>query len=192
MTKMKNLSKKRLPERRPIIFNSTRVLALCLILPAILLSQTATSSIENIEAVFIYHFTQYVKWDAPNTSRSFDIAVIGNCGIIDPMKTIAEKRIVDQKTIRIRQIAQIQDLDSAQILFIPRSEENLLDKILRQMRDRCVLVVSEIDGAVDQGAMINFVLIEGKVKFEINLQAMKKARLYPSSQLLKLATRVIE
>lgn len=167
-------------------------LVLFLILPVLLHSQTGASSIQNIHAVFLYNFIQYLKWEAPDTSDTFDIAVIGNSATLDPLKQIAEKRTVNEKKIRIRQISQIGDLGTARILFIPESEENVLDEILFQTRDRCVLTVSEIDGAADRGAMIHFILVEGKIKFEINLRSMRKARISPSSQLLKLATRVIE
>jgi hypothetical protein len=50
--------------------------------------------------------------------------------------------------------------------------------------------VGEAEGLGFLGVAVNFVLREGTVKFEMNEQALKKARIQTSSQLLKLAILV--
>jgi hypothetical protein len=53
-----------------------------------------------------------------------------------------------------------------------------------------VLTVSDLPGFTGNGGMIQFMLRENKVRFEVNLTAAEKAGLTLSSQLLKVATDV--
>jgi hypothetical protein len=58
------------------------------------------------------------------------------------------------------------------------------------VRGKPVLIVSEAPGALEQGSMINFVLAERRVKFEIGLERAEYAGLSVSSRLLAVAVRV--
>jgi hypothetical protein len=52
---------------------------------------------------------------------------------------------------------------------------------------QCVLTVCDIDGFVENGGVIRFVTMDNKVHFEININAVERARLKMSSKLLNLA-----
>jgi hypothetical protein len=52
--------------------------------------------------------------------------------------------------------------------------------------------VTESPGALDQGSMINFVVADRRVKFEIALDTAEKAGLVLSSRLLAVAMRVLK
>jgi len=72
------------------------------------------------------------------------------------------------------------------MLFIPRSAPFDLTEILDKV-DKGTLTVSEEGGAAKLGTAINFVIINDKLKFEINKRSIYLAGLKASSQLLKLA-----
>jgi len=54
-----------------------------------------------------------------------------------------------------------------------------------------VLTVGEMEGFTERGGMIAFRLKEDIVRFEINLDQVKHAHLKMSSQLIRLAQKVI-
>ena len=80
---------------------------------------------------------------------------------------------------------------SCQILFINSSATGKLESILRRLSGESVLTVSENVSFTALGGMINFVVKNDKIGFEINKRATDKAGLKLSSQLLKLAKSVI-
>jgi len=147
---------------------------------------------QELKAVFIYNFTKYINWLDSEPSATFDIAVIGESKIIEALRLIAEKRHVDQRDIQIKYFESSDQMNGCQILFIPESKKRQLNRIIDKIRDQNTLVISEIEGALSSGVMINFLLLEKRIKFEINLGAMKKSGFQPSSELLKLAVRIIE
>lgn len=146
--------------------------------------------IENVEAVFIYHFIKYIQWgDKP---ADFAIGVLGETQVYEPLEEIAQRQSARQGSIRVFQIGTSAEIDQCQIVFVGRQEEKQFPEVVRQTQDKNILIVSAEEGALGKGSMINFLVLEGTVKFEINLRAMKKAGFKPSSELLKLAVRVIE
>ena len=76
------------------------------------------------------------------------------------------------------------------ILFISSSEEGNLSKILEALKNLSILTVGEMKQFVESGGMINFTLVEDKVRFEINLGSAKKVNLKINPKLLKLAVSV--
>ena len=73
------------------------------------------------------------------------------------------------------------------ILLISASEKNQLQNILEMTKNKNILTVSDSNGFALEGVAINFVLVEGKLKFEINSNAINQAGLQVSSHLLKSA-----
>jgi hypothetical protein len=57
-------------------------------------------------------------------------------------------------------------------------------------RQRPVLIVSDAADGLEHGATINFVPTEGRIKFEVSLEAAQRAGLTISARLLALAVRV--
>jgi len=147
---------------------------------------------QELKAVFIYNFTKYMNWMDSEPSSTFDIAVVGDSQIAEPLRLVAQKRRVNQKDIHIKLFKDPDQIDQCHILFIPESKKKQLNRIIDNIQDKNTLVISEIEGALSSGVMINFLIVEDRIKFEINLKSMKKSGFQPSSELLKLAVRIIE
>lgn len=153
--------------------------------------QAEERRLAKFKAVFIYNFIEYVKWPAAKESGPFVIAVLGKSDITPFLQQIAPKRKVGGRKIEVRvQEALESDPPSCHILFVTSAYEKELEAIKGKLQGGYVLTVSDTKGFVQKGAHINFVLVDGKLKFEINPKTLDEAGLYMSSQLLKLALRV--
>ncbi|RZA15560.1 MAG: YfiR family protein, partial [Proteobacteria bacterium] len=53
-----------------------------------------------------------------------------------------------------------------------------------------LLIVTEAEGALDQGSMINFRVVDGRVRFEVALDTLEEAGLKVSSRMLGVALHV--
>jgi hypothetical protein len=148
---------------------------------------TEVSQNDLVKSVFIYNFTKYIRWPSDDTSGVFIIGILGESDISNPLKEIARKKTVSGREIKIKQYDSIRDVDQCHILFISLWDEEMIPDILNKVKDKSILTVSDIDNFSEQGGMINFILIEGKIKFEINLTSLENANLTAGSELLKLA-----
>jgi hypothetical protein len=97
---------------------------------------------------------------------------------------------IGNQTMVARRIADVQDAAKCRILFIASSESARMKLILAALGKSSVLTVSDMPDFTASSGMIQFVLEENKVRFEVNLSAADRAGLTLSSQLLKVATNV--
>jgi hypothetical protein len=83
-------------------------------------------------------------------------------------------------------------LQTCHVLFFCNSEKNYLADHLREAGRTAALTVGDMENFVQQKGIICFVKEDNKIRFEIHLSQAEKQHLKISSQLLKLARRVIQ
>ena len=81
----------------------------------------------------------------------------------------------------------LNDIGFCNILFISQSYINPIETVISKFRDKNVLIITEQLGYGEKGAHINFLISNNRLKFEVNLAAVKRSRLKLSSQLLEHA-----
>jgi hypothetical protein len=156
-------------------------------LPIITLADNKDVSLEDkTKAAFIYNFTKYIQWP-DDTLKTFNIAILGNSEILIPLKEIEKKKKVDNRKLKIKHYHDISDIDTCHILFISKSEEKKLPEILDSIGTRKILTIGDTEGFAEKGVAINFKIVKGKIRFEINSDVLDNLKLQVSSQLLKLA-----
>ena len=151
------------------------------------------SKADKLKAVFIYNFTEYIQWPDAKTSAPFVIAIIGKSPLVIPLKEIAQKKKVSgNRKIEIKLLKNIESIKTCQILFISASEKKKLAEIVKKVKGKHILTISDSKGFAARGVAINFVRIGEKVKFEMNRNVITHSGFKVSSQLLKLAIPIRE
>jgi len=173
-------------------------------------ADSAPSREYHVKAAFIYNFIKFVDWPKEKIADSNELITIGIIGK-DPFgnafEAVKGKKIKNKK-LAIKQYPGLEQykakhkdeyknkyqdaLKKCHILFICSSEKNHLKEIINFIKDSSVLTIGEMDGFLEGGGIIKFMMEEEKVRFEINTTAAKRAKLKIRSQLLRLAKRVVE
>ena len=170
-------------------------------------AESETSREYQIKAAFLFNFFKFVDWPEEKTVDSnepFTIGVIGTDPFGKSLEPIKEKEVKGRKVV-IKQIKNLKKKESSKnnkdviealrkchLLFICSSEKENLLTIIEALKDASVLTVGETAGFLESGGIINFLMEDKKVCFEINNFAAKQASLKIRSKLLRLARRVIE
>lgn len=144
---------------------------------------------DKVKTAFIYKFTKYVQWPAAG-NEEFRIAVIGDTAIAGHLQELAKERAADPRKIKVEQLRGPEEINDCHILFIAGSEKSRLPEILKRAEGRNILTVADSKGLAARGVAINFVVIDGRLRFEINRRAAERSGLQISSELLKLAILV--
>ena len=147
-----------------------------------------------VKAAFLYNFAKFVEWpDTAFTSKSapLNICILGKNPFNASLDDIRDKT-VSRRPLSIRMNPGIEKLDQCHILFISASEKNQLSYIIQRLNNASVLTVADMEGFTSAGGMINLVMQDNKVSFDINLKSARLAGLNISSRLLKLANTVRE
>ena len=149
----------------------------------------------SVKAAFLYNFARFVEW--PESAFEHRDAPITFCILgEDPFgatidKTLQNKRIHNRALI-IRRHKSVGQIKACHILFISTSEKQRLRQILESVQDQNVVTVSEMEGFARHGGIINLIIEDQRVRFEVNLDAAEQNQLKISSRVLKLAKVVLK
>ena len=83
---------------------------------------------------------------------------------------------VDGRQLRVKKIEHIEETGACHLLFISQSEKQRLPEILRRVPDRAILTVGDSEGSAKRGTIISFLIEDGAVHFEVNMQAAERGR----------------
>lgn len=142
-----------------------------------------------IKAAFVYNFAKFVEWPAASfkdTQTPLAICILGNDPLKGSLDNLKDKRI-EGRPVLVRKITTVEHSDECHMLFIPMAQKDNLLHILKAVQNRSILTVSDTKGFSNSGVMINLILIDNRIGFEINQATAGRASLRISSQLLKLA-----
>ncbi len=167
------------------------LLALCGGLDSPVKAQQSKPEEYQVKAVYLYNFGKFVEWPAAASREdSFTICVLGRDPFGGTLDAAVAGETIGEKKMAARRIADVQDSTNCKILFISASEAGRLKQILAALGKSSVLTVSDMPDFTAAGGMIQFVLNDNKVRFEVNLGAAQKNGLTLSSQLLKVALAI--
>jgi len=143
-----------------------------------------------VKAAFLFNFAKFVEWPPeafPGTNSPIIIGVLGKNVFGDDLEKIIRDRRVNNRPFQFRNFDSAGEATHCHILFISASEKDNFKKILNNLNRASVLTVSETDGFIQAGGMVNFTIEDSKIRFQISDEAAKKAGLRISSKLLSLA-----
>ena len=147
-----------------------------------------------VKAVFLLKFLSFVEWPEGRFEDEGSPVVIGVLGR-DPFGAKLDDALrgarLGKRPILPERIDGLADAGRCHVLFVSPHWKGPEEALFDEAEKESVLVVGEVRGFAARGASINFYLHEDRVRFEINVQASKRARLEISSKLLKLA-RIVE
>jgi len=167
-----------------------------LILLAMLLStaaQAQSATEYQVKAAFLFNFARFVEWP-PDAFLSADsplqICILGQDPFGRDFEQMIEDKAVNGHRIEIAHPEGVPQARACQILFIALPEK-VLRETLQALKGSTVLTVGDTPGFVHMGGMINFVLDDNRVRFEINQKAAELAHLKLSARLLTVAKLVL-
>lgn len=143
-----------------------------------------------VKAAFLFKFLGYVEFPAnafSDPAAPVTIALAGADDMIADLSAISAGRNVNGRSIAVRSLRE-DDNGAAQVLFIGASECARAAKLIHA--SRAPLVVTDCDTGLQQGAVINFRVIDGHVRFDVSLDAAERNGVRLSSRLLTVANHV--
>ena len=148
-----------------------------------------------IKAAYLYNFLKYVRWPEDTFSSPdspFVICIVGENPLGKNLNLLSRKTI-DKRKIVIRHHQGLEPEEiKCQMLFITRSMSHRVKDIISKSKGRPVLTVSDIDGFAMQGGIIAMVQVKNNVRFFINQKSALNSKLKLSSELLKLARKIVQ
>lgn len=137
------------------------------------------------KAQYIGKLAHYVEWPKEKMGHGVPlvIGIFGNDQASDQIREIIGNRRIKDREVVIRHCATIQEIAGCHILFVSRSEEARLGKILWEVRGDPILTVGESDAFLKKGGIINLRTDGANVSMELNERNARRSSLKLSPML---------
>lgn len=147
----------------------------------------------DVKAEFLYNFTRFVEWpgEVPRAGEPFRLCVVADTTMRRAIERMVTEELVNGRPLVVMRPRRLQDARQCQILFVGRSEQQRASRLLAAVRDLPVLTVGESARFAEQGGVIEFVTLENRVRFDVNLPGAQRSKLKVSSNLLRVARQVV-
>jgi hypothetical protein len=153
----------------------------------LLYAQVAKTYQERSAAMYIYNFTRYFEWPEDTKQGDFIISIVGDNILYNELTGIVEGRRVGNQQIVVQNHRNLNDLGKCHILFLAESPSRRLSNIADQLSDFPTLFIASLDGATRNGAVINFVVRDQTMRFELHKSNASSKGLQVDSRLDNLA-----
>lgn len=144
----------------------------------------------SVKAAFLYNFTKFAEWPADkftDPNSPIVIGIVGDDSLARRLQKMVEAKTVDGRSIVVRRLSRADEMAKCHVLFIARAGTEATKPFLPRLLDQHVLVVTDVPSLGD--AIINFRIVNGSVRFEINADAARTAGLKLSSKLFAVAIK---
>jgi len=143
-----------------------------------------------IKARYLYNFARFVDWPDQTFLHSDSPFIIGILGEdpfgIDIDKTVEGKKIKN-RSFKIKRYKNLESVGFCHILYIGIEDYKKRKNAIKKLKGKNILTVSDKKNFAHNGGIINFIVKEKKIRFQINLQAVKESDILISSKILRQA-----
>jgi len=154
-------------------------------------SQAQDTLEASVKAAYLYKFLAYVDWP-PSTFPGGDaphvIGVMGADAVHAELRQLVASRPAQGRPLVVRRLAAGDPLEGLHVLYVGRGARAA--QVAPTLAGRPVLMVTDAPGGLADGGALNFLIVEGRVRFEAAPAAAERGGLKLSARLLAVAERV--
>ena len=141
-----------------------------------------------LKAAFIYNFAIFTEWPADVVPAGpFVICVLGDAAVGEALEREFKGRLIAGHSLAVAQLALAGPQRLCHVLYVSGVTAGQVGRLIAGLRDVPVLTISDGEGFIELGGIVQFYFENGRLRFTIRVQSAKRARLQVSSQLLALA-----
>jgi len=145
-----------------------------------------------VKAAFLYKFLGYAEFPPGAFFDGSSPVLIGVVGADDLAAELARAvagRTVNNRPVVVRVLRDTDVQAPLHLLFVGGADPLRVGRMVRQA-SAAMLVVTECEDGLRQGSVINFRIIDERVRFDVSLDAAERNGIKLSSRLLTVANRV--
>tara|TARA_R110001583_G_scaffold11285_1_gene51324 strand:- start:51437 stop:51997 length:561 start_codon:yes stop_codon:yes gene_type:complete len=141
-----------------------------------------------IKSGFIYNFARYSqgKWFNETTNKNYYICSFNAQFIASANHTLKARKIKNLPVIMSLLSSQFDNISHCNTLFMTKDDVDKWSYLVKQVPLTSIMLVGEFDDFIATGGHINFFIVGGKVRFEVNPDKLKQSGILMSSKVLRL------
>lgn len=152
-----------------------------------LMAQAQEKPLHEIHAAMLFNFLKYIQWPNEADGGEFVVGVMGEDDVFNTLKGWYDGKPKGTKKYVIKKLSNAADASGCSVVYLGKSKSREFEDIKGAVAGKAVLTITDSFNLGQKGSCINFKVIDGKLKFELNQGSVGAANLKVSSQLASMA-----
>lgn len=140
---------------------------------------------DELKSAAVLSFLRYSAWPA-TADGTVTVGVAGRRAFAQVLGRTLEGKAINNRPLRLAEITAGTDLHCCQLIYVATAKAGEARQILTNARNSHVLTIGESDRFLDEGGAVNLYFVDGHIGFEASLEALDRAGISVSSNLLRL------
>jgi hypothetical protein len=159
---------------RVVLLLGLGIFALCVLS----VGQIETASQYQVEAAYLYNFAKFTEWPKqrlPEGPSSLVMGVVGGDDeFLDVLRRTVAGKTIGTHPVNARRASSPEEMKSCQLVFFRSSERKRTQSAIAGLHQASVLLVGEEPAFLQQGGMINLVLENGRIRFQVDRASLDR------------------
>ena len=170
------------------VLRAAALLVVALLAPVAVSAESAPTLEYQVKASYIHNLIQFIQWPTDSIDIEFQVCVFGEHRFGDALDALEGNRL-DGRPLKVRYLGDVREANACHVLYFTEALAHRTPALLDAASAPGLLTIGETRSFTGQGGIVSLIKVGGKVKFEINETAARRAGLTISAQLLRLAIR---
>ena len=140
-----------------------------------------------IHAQMIYNFIKYIQWPNDTEPGEFVVGIIGEDDVFNTLKNYYDGKPKGAKKYSIRKLSGAEEAGVCNVVYIGKNKSGQFENVKNAVNGKPVLTITDSFNLGKKGSCINFKVLDGKLKFELNQASVTASTLKVASQLSSMA-----
>lgn len=146
-----------------------KILFVIAVIMVTFVQQSAAQDVSRAKAMLTLNFIRYLGWSDEAREGDFVIGVIKERELSQWLKKLSAGKKLGFQDIVVKEFKNVDEMEDCQVIFVSQSSNySKISDAVQQKVGKNTLIVTEVDGATSKGAMINFVVRDDKLMFELH------------------------
>jgi len=152
------------------------------------ISQAQDRPMHEIHSMMVYNFMKYVEWPSQAKSGDFVIAVVGDKEVFNTFNAYYGTKKLGTQSIAVKYFESVSALgNDIHLVYLAQKKSGEFETLKTKMDGKSTLIITDKMGLGKKGSCINFKVVDNKLKFEINQEAIAQSNLKVSGALTSMA-----
>ena len=152
-------------------------------------SVKAQVDMNQAHSLFLYNFAKYSEF--PSKNSNFKITILGSGKVYSKLKEKVSNRKIQGQNVLVKNVTSLKSLlneiGDTHILFVSMSKSNLIGDIVKLTKGKSVMIITEKSGLHQKGACVSFMVLNNKLKFQVNTDTLSNRNLKIARAMLNFA-----
>lgn len=140
----------------------------------------------SLKAAFTLNFAKFAHWPDPASDSILRVCTLGSSPVVSALQASEGAQVAGHQ-VELDQVKLPGDVSGCHLLYLSELDPQRDRRLLVSLSGLPIITISDRPGFARAGGMIELVLVERRLRFDINLGVVRRSGLRLEPKLLKLA-----